>query len=135
MTLQFSTAVRNDMLDAIEIEIGTGPVLRILSGAKPANCAAAQTGTVLAEMSLPSDWMLAAASGVKAKDGTWSDLSANASGTAGYFRIYDSTISTCHIQGECTDTGGGGPMKLSTLAVVATEPVTVASFTLTAGNA
>lgn len=134
MALQLSVAVRNGSLDSIETVVGTGPVLRILSGSKPADCAAAETGTVLAEITLPSDWMLAAASGVKAKDGTWSDLSANATGTAGYFRIYDSTISTCHLQGECTDTAGAGPMKLSTTAVVATEPVTVATFALTAGN-
>jgi hypothetical protein len=135
MTLQLSVAVRNDMLDAIEAEIGTGPVLRIFSGGMPANAAAASSGTLLAEMTLPADWLTAAASGVKSKDGIWSDLSANASGTAGYFRIFESTGTTCHIQGVCTDSAGAGPMKLSTTTVTATEPVTVASFTLTAPNA
>lgn len=135
MALQLSTAARNARLDSIETTIGTAPVLRILSGAMPANCAAAETGTVLVEMTLPSDWMAAASGGSKAKDGTWTDLLANATNTAGYFRIYDATITTCHMQGECTDTAGAGPMKLSSTAIVSGEPVTVATFTLTDGNA
>jgi hypothetical protein len=133
--MQFSTAVRNARLDTIETTIGTAAILRIYSGTIPANAAAASTGTLLVEMTLPSDWMAAAASGTKAKSGTWQDTSANAGGTAGYFRIFESTGSTCHIQGNCTDTAGAGPMKLSTTTIVSGEPVTVASFTLTDGNA
>ena len=85
-------------------------------------------------MALPTDWMDAAASGAKAKAGTWADATANADGTAGYFRILDSTGTTAGIQGECTDTGGAGPLKLSTTAIVSGQPVTIASFTLTSGN-
>lgn len=135
MGLQFSVSVRNARLDAIESAIGTDPVLRIYSGAMPANTAAAATGDLLVEATLPTDWMAAAAAGSKAKGGTWSDLSANDGGTAGYFRIYDSTGTTCHAQGECTDTSGAGPMKLSTTVITAGQPVTIASFNLTDGNA
>ena len=134
MGLQFSVGVRNVMLDAIEATIGADAILRIYSGAKPATAADAATGTLLAEMALPTDWMDAAASGAKAKAGTWADATANADGTAGYFRILDSTGTTAGIQGECTDTGGAGPLKLSTTAIVSGQPVTIASFTLTSGN-
>ena len=134
MGLQFSVDVRNDMLDTIEATIGTDAILRIYSGSKPASAADAATGTLLAEMTLPTDWMDAAASGAKAKAGTWSDATANATDTAGYFRVLDSTGTTTGIQGECTDTGGAGPMKLSTTSIVSGQPVTIASFTLTAGN-
>jgi hypothetical protein len=78
MALQFSTAVRNARLDAIESTIGTAPILEIRSGSPPANCAAADTGTLLASMTLPSDWMAAASNGSKVKAGTWEDLTANA---------------------------------------------------------
>jgi hypothetical protein len=134
MGLQYSVDVRDARLDAIESEIGTAPILRIYSGSMPADCAAAATGTLLAEMTLPSDWMDAASSGSKVKAGTWS---ANAvdDGTAGYFRIYDSTGTDCGMQGECTDTAGAGPMKLSTTTITDGEPVTVATFTITGGNA
>jgi hypothetical protein len=80
MALQFSDTVRNARLDAIETAIGVSAVLKIRTGAAPANCAAADTGTVLATLSLPSDWMAAASGGSKAKSGTWQDAGADATG-------------------------------------------------------
>lgn len=135
MTLQLSVAVRNARLDAIETAAGTSPLLRIRSGAAPANCAAADAGTVLAELALPSDWAAAASGGTKAKSGTWEDLSANATGTAAHWRLYDSTGSTCHAQGTCTATGGGGDMELSTTSIVAGDVVQVTGWTFSEGNA
>lgn len=99
MGLQFSTAARNALLDSIETTIGTAPVLRLRTGAPPANCAASRTGTVLATATLPSDWMAAASGGVKALSGTWEDASADASGRAAHFEIMDSGLTTCHMQG------------------------------------
>lgn len=63
MTLQFSTTVRNARLDAIEADAGVSAILRFRSGSVPANCAAADAGTVLATLNLPSDWMAAASGG------------------------------------------------------------------------
>src|SRR5688572_19369574 len=97
MALQLSDAVRNARLDAIESTVGASPSLEIRSGAAPANCAAADAGTVLATIALPSDWMAAAASGSKAKSGTWQDASADNTGTAAHFRIKQG--GTCHLQG------------------------------------
>jgi hypothetical protein len=134
MALQYSPTVRNARLDVVESTIGTSAIARIYSGSKPAATTDAATGTMLSEMTLPSDWMAAASGGSKAKSGTWSDATANATGTAGYFRILDSTGTTTHIQGECTDTAGAGPLKLSTTAIVSGEPVTIVTFTLTEGN-
>jgi len=135
MSLQLSTAVRNARLDAIETTIGTSPILEIRTGAAPANCAAADSGTVLATVTLPSDWMAAASSGSKAKSGTWQDTSADASGTAAHFRIKDSGGTTCHIQGTVTATGGGGDMTVDNTSFAAGQNFTVTSFSLTDGNA
>lgn len=135
MPINYSTAVRNAKLDAVETAIGTSPILRIRTGSKPATCASADTGTVLATINLPSDWMAAAASASKAKSGTWSDTSADATGTAGHFRIYDSGGSTCHIQGSVTATGGGGDMTLDTTSITSGGVVSISTFTLNAGNA
>ncbi len=66
MALQLSAAVRNAMLDAIETTIGTSAVMKIRTGAPPASVATADSGTVLATLTLPSDWMAAASSGSKA---------------------------------------------------------------------
>lgn len=134
MALQYSVAVRNARLDQVEVITGASAILRIRSGAAPANCAAADTGTVLATMSLPADWMAAAASGAKAKLGTWSETSADATGTAAHWRLYASDGVTCHAQGTVTVTGGGGDLTLDSVSITAAQVVTITGFTLTAAN-
>ncbi len=135
MTLQYTTAVRNARLDVIESTIGVSAVLRIRTGSPPANCAAADSGSVLATATLPSDWMAAASGGSKALSGTWSDASADGSGTAGHFRLYASDGTTCHAQGTVTATGGGGDMTVDNAVFAAGQLFTITAFTLTAGNA
>lgn len=134
MALQLSVAVRNARLDAIETTIGTTAVMRIRSGAAPATCATADSGTVLATLTLPSDWMAAAASGAKAKSGTWSDTAADAAGTAAHFRIYDSAGTTCHLQGTVTASGGGGDMEVDNVSFAAGQSFSVTAFALTDAN-
>lgn len=134
MTVQLSDGVRNARLDQIESTIGTTPILRIRTGAPPAACATADSGTVLATLNLPSDWMAAASGGSKAKSGTWEDTSADAAGTAGHFRIYDSGDTTCHMQGTVTGTGGGGDMEVDNTSFEVGQQFTITTFTLTDGN-
>lgn len=134
MTLQYSVAVRNAKLDAVETTIAASAVLKIRTGAPPANCATADAGTVLATLNLPADWMAAASGGSKSKSGTWQDLTADAGGTAGHFRIYASDGTTCHAQGTITATGGGGDMTVDNTSIASGQQVDVTAFTLTAGN-
>lgn len=133
MAFQFSTAVRNASLDAIEATIGAAVTLELRSGAAPATCAAADSGTLLASMTLPSDWMAAASNGSKTLLGTWQDGAADAAGTAGHFRI--KAGATCHIQGAVTITDGGGDMTLDNPVLAVGQQVTITAFTLTAGVA
>lgn len=135
MAIQFSTSVRNARLDAVETTVGTSAILRIRTGSVPANCAAADAGTVLATLNLPSDWMAAAASGSKALSGTWQDATADATGTAAHFRLYDSAGTTCHVQGTVTLTAGGGDMTVDSTSFTAGQQFTVTGFTLSDGNA
>ena len=135
MTIQLSVAVRNARLDQIETTIGASAVMRMFSGAPPANVAAANTGTNIATLNLPADYMAAASSGAKAKSGTWEDLSADNAGTLGHFRIYASDGTTCHMQGTITATGGGGDMEVNNTVVAAAQPITVTAFTLNEPNA
>ena len=135
MALQYSVAVRNAQLDTVESTIGTSAILEIRTGSPPANCAAADSGSVLATFNLPSDWMAAASSGSKAKAGTWQDTSADGAGTAGHFRVKDSGGTVTGIQGTVTATGGGGDMTLDNAVIAAGQQVTINSFTLSAGNA
>lgn len=101
MSKQFSTTLRNAWLATYESTIGTSPKLRIYTGAPPANCAASATGTLLIEMTLPSDWMGAPSGGSVGLAGSWAGTVA-ADGTAGYYRVVDSTGTTTHEQGTVT---------------------------------
>lgn len=135
MTIQLSTAVRNARLDAIEATVGASPILRIRSGAQPANAAASRSGTVLATIALPADWMQAAAGGAKAMSGTWTDSAADAAGTAGHFEIMSEDGNTCHLQGSVSATGGGGDMTVDNAVFAAGQSFSVTSFSLTDANA
>lgn len=135
MAIQLSTDVRNARLNAIETTIGTSAKLLIFTGSPPASCAASDSGSLLATISLPSDYMEDAAVGAKVKAGTWS-VAASGTGTAGHFRIKDSTQTTTHMQGTITSvTTGTGDMLLDNVSLSATQTVTVVTCTLTDGNA
>ena len=133
MAIQFSDSVRNAMLDAIETTVGTAPTLEIRTGAAPANCAAADSGTVLATLTLPTDWMAAASGGTKSKSGTWEDTSADATGTAAHYRIKQGA--TCHIQGTVTVTGGGGDIEVDNTSFAAGQSFTITAYSISQGNA
>lgn len=135
MTIQLSVAVRNARLDAFETTAGVSALLRVRTGAAPASCAAARTGTILASITLPVDWMAAAAGGSKTIAGTWQDASADAAGTAAHFEIMDSGGTVCHMQGTVTATGGGGDMTVDNTNFAVAQTFTVTAFTLTDANA
>lgn len=119
------------MLDSFESTISTSAVLKIRTGSAPANVATADSGTVLATLSLPSDWMAAASGGSKAKSGTWSDASADNTGTAAHFRVYASDGTTAHMQGTVTADGGGGDMTVDNTSFTSGQSFTINTFTLT----
>lgn len=137
MTLKYSVGVNSARLDAIETAIGNTAKLRIYTGTEPAIGAAA-TGTLLVEMTLPSDWMAAAGGAApgtaKSKLGTWSGT-AGAAGTVGYFRIVPNAAAAGaagEIQGTCA--ASGADMNFDNAVIASSQVVTVNTFTLTAGN-
>lgn len=129
MALQFSASARNGILDAIETATGATAVIKIFTGAQPATCATANSGTELWTETLPSDWMAAASGGTKALLGTW-QATAIASGTAEHFRVYASDGTTCHLQGSVGQ--GSGDLSLDNTAIVSGQAITVSAFTITA---
>lgn len=135
MAIQLSVAARNARLDAIETTTGVSAIVRIRTGAQPATCATADAGTVLATLTLPSDWMNAASAGAKTLLGTWQDAAADAAGTAAHFRLYDSAGTTCHMQGTITATAGGGDMEVDNVVFASGQQFTITAFTLTDANA
>lgn len=132
MAVQYSTAVNNARLDAIEATIGASPKLRVFYGAAPANCAAADTGTLLAELSLPSDWMAAAASAAKAMAGTWSGTASAGAGTPPtHFRITNNAGTVVGMQGSAGI--GSGDLQVNG-TLTSGQAFAVTSFTISSAN-
>jgi hypothetical protein len=132
MAIQLSQTVRNNRLDQIETSVGTAAKLVLYAGGVPANCAAADPASVLATLSLPSDWMNGATAGTKTLAGTWTGA-ASGSGTAQSFRIKDTSGTTCHIQGTVGTTGTD--LILDNNVLAASQTINVTVFTFTDGNA
>jgi hypothetical protein len=137
MAVQFSAAVRNAAAATIEATIGASPTLEIRTGAPPATTATADSGSVLATIPLPADWLGAASGGSVALAGSWT-VAVAGTGTAGHFRIKQGA--TTHAQGtvsQRTEDGGTGDLRLAqaTAGLVAGQTVTVQTFTFTIGGA
>lgn len=143
MALQYSTAVRNGIVDGIRTAFDGGAgaaIIAIYSGTKPATVGTALSGnTLLAKLVMSDPSAPAASNGVLTLAAITQDSSAAATGTASFFRVYSSadgsTISdptNAVMQGTVTATGGGGDLELNTTAIVADGPVQITSWTLTA---
>lgn len=141
MAVQFSTAVRNAMLNAIATTIGGTPHIEVWSGSLPANCAAASTGTKLAKFDLVgavNTWNDAAASGSMNQVAAATlpvSTTGLANGNAGYYRMFASDDSTCHEQGTVTATGGGGDATIDSIAIASGGAVQITGFSKTAAGA
>lgn len=119
------------MLDAIEATIGASAILRIRTGAPPATCATADSGDVLVEYELASDWADAASNGSKALSSVPLSEEAIDAGTAGHYRIYATDGTTCHEQGTVTISGGGGDITVDNPVIANGQTVNITSFSKT----
>jgi hypothetical protein len=132
-TLGIATAVRNAMLNAIRdaMDLGAaGAFIRLYDGSRPAT--GGSITTLLAELQCSTTSAGNAANGVLILNSITQDPSANASGTATWFRIVDSD-GTFVTDGNCGTSGSD--MNLTTTTIVITQPVSISSGTFTAGNA
>lgn len=130
--MQYSINVNNARLDAIETTIGASPKLRIFSGSIPTNCAAADSGTLLCEITLPSDWMNAASTASKTLLGTWAGTATGGAGaTPTHYRIWNNAGSACGMQGSAGI--GSGELQVNG-TITSGQTVSVSSFTINAAN-
>ena len=133
MALGYSTTLRNNKQnqtrDLIDAGAGAG-LLRIYDGARPATCGTATT--LGAELTFSDPCAAAAASGVLTFNAITADASANASITATWHRLVDST-GTCVVDGNVGTSGSD--LNLNTATVTAGVQVSCTSYTITGGNA
>lgn len=131
MALAYEAAtLRDAMLDAITTHAGNAALLRIYDGSRPATGGTATT--LLAELTCGTPFAAAAVNGVLTLGSITADSSANATGTATWFRIVKAD-GTTHVMDGNVGTSGSD-LNLTTTSIVATQPVSVTSFTITEGN-
>lgn len=124
----------NTVANAYETALGTSPVHELRTGAPPATCEDADSGTLLATVTSPSDWLTAASAGVKTITGSWTTPDAVATGTIGHIRSKTSG-GTCIGQGRVGLTGDTSvPVTVQTTATVAGVPVRITAYTFTASG-
>lgn len=131
MALAFSTTIRNNMLDAITSFTSGSAFLRIYDGTRPATGGTATT--LLAELTCNATFAPAASGAVLTLNAITQDSSANATGTATWFRIVKSDGTTFVLDGNVGTSGSD--LNLNTTSIVSAAAVSVTSFTITAGNA
>ena len=112
-----------------------GGTIKLYTGAAPANTETAATGTLLATLTFanPAFTLNAASNGADAvatANAITRDDAADATGTAGYYRIVTSGGTTID-QGTCGESGSGADLILVDTDITAGEPVEISSFTIT----
>lgn len=133
MAISYATTLRNARLDQVNaaMNAGAGPaLLRIYGGTRPATGGTATT--LLAELTFTDPAAGSAASGALTASAITQDASANATGTATWFRVVDSA-GTFVMDGNVGTSGSD--LNLTTTSITSGQPVSVSSFVLTEGNA
>jgi len=131
--IKLTTAVRNAMGDAIlaALDAGSGPAtLEVYTGTQPAGPATAITDQVLLGTLTFSDPAGSTSGGVITFGAITQDTAADATGTAAWVRLRDSTGAAV-MDGDATVSAGTGFFKLNTLSIVAGGPIQATSGTLT----
>ena len=127
-----TTTIRNTSLDTITTRAGASALLRIYDGTRPATGAAITTQVLLAELTCNATFAPASSSGALTLNAITQDASANATGTASWFRIVQSNGTSFVMDGNVGTSGSD--LNLTTTSIVITQPVSVSTFEITDGN-
>ena len=128
---RIATTSRNSMLDALsaKIDADLSPgTIKIYSGTQPANADTSLSGnTLLATLTFSDPSGQPASAGMLTFDPITQDASADASGTATFARIADSSGDTVF---DCDVGTSGATINLNTITIVTGGPVAITSFTV-----
>jgi len=141
---EISYALAAAMLDNAvnnRLNEGTGPaIINVYSGALPADCEAAETGTLLGTCVMDATPFGVASDQVPGAQITANtvtdDTDADAGGTATHFRAYSSNAGTdasklnCHIQGSAGEAADSTDMTLDVKLIVAAGSISITAWTL-----
>lgn len=131
--LKLSTTYRNTIMDALTTEAGASALILIYSGTQPSG-GGAPSGTLLGTLTCAATFAPASSGGVITLNSITGDSSADATGTAAWFRLTQSDT-TWVMDGDVTVTGGGGDLTLNSTSIVIGGTINITSGTFTAPNA
>jgi hypothetical protein len=130
--LRVTAALRNARLDGLKTAIDAGAgagLIKIYTGTQPANADAALSGnTLLGTLTFTDPSAPAASGGVLTFSTITQDTAADATGTATWARITDSTGATVF---DCDVGTSGATINLNTTSIVTGGPIQISSFTIT----
>lgn len=131
--IRFVTAAKNNALNTLitAIDAGAGPgTIKIYTGTQPTTANDAITSQTLLGTLTFSDPCGSTSAGVLTMSAITQDSSADATGTAAWARIADSTGATV-FDVDCGNTGGGATLQFNTVNFVIGGPILISSFTVT----
>lgn len=126
-----AAAACNGVVDLLDGGPAAGYV-EIRTGSQPATVGTAATGTLLGTLTLSDPAFgnaTSASPSVATASAITSDTSADATGTAGWFRAYDSTGAAVK-DGACGLSGSGAEMILDSTSIVASGTISISSWTV-----
>jgi hypothetical protein len=133
MAIKFDTTTRNAEMDAVTTRVGTSARLRVYNGTRPANPGTAITSqTMLVELTCNATAFAPAASGGVLTANAISNGTAAATGTASWFRLFQSNGTTAIMDGDVATSGAD--LNLNNTSIATGQTVSVTSFTITDGN-
>jgi hypothetical protein len=130
--LRMTAALRNARCDAIKTAIDAGAgagTIKFYTGTQPATADTALSGnTLLGTLTFTDPSAPAASGGVLTFSAITQDTAADATGTATWARIADSTGATVF---DCDVGTSGATINLNTTSIVTGGPIQISSFTIT----
>lgn len=129
MAYKLGQAWANAALDGARARFNTG-FIRIYSGTEPATAGTALSGnTLLAELTTGNPATGAAASNTLTFNAITQDASADATGTATFFRIFNTDGTT--VEGQGSVGVSGADLNINSVSIVAGGTVSITSGTIT----
>ena len=135
-----STGIIDDVMDTGWNTVFTNPIMELRDGTPPASADAAETGNLLATVTLPtSGYFGAASNGIKQGAGSWNGT-VSAGGTPTWFRIKNtadgggSSSTLPRIDGTVGASGSDADLIITTLPFVALDTLDITDFTLAQGQ-
>jgi hypothetical protein len=133
LNTKIGTSARNAACDAIVdlVDVGTpNGYIQVRTGAPPTNPGDANSGTLLATLVFGSTAFGSASGGVATANSITSDSSADNSGDAGHFRVFDGN-DVCIFQGTAGESADTPNMVFDEKTFVAGGVVACSSMTMT----